>query len=196
MKSAIIFFTFVTIVFFAAGTVRATPKNAIVTETVPFFEEPGPGLLARGFLDKHDTCAVDSTHVDSAGAAWFHVRASSMKKADGWVNSKSVLFLSDMPVDFSSREARGDEDKKRRLEIIKTKPQWPRRIMQAIRNGRICLDMSEEQVVASWGEPAEKRKAFMIGIGDYSMFVYKNASRETLLVALRNDKVIGWTTGE
>jgi hypothetical protein len=180
-------------VIFALSTCAA-PKNAVVIETAPFFEEPIPGLLARGFLDKRDTCTVDSTHVDSLGAAWFHVGASSTKKAGGWVGAKSVLFVSDMPADFASQDARGDGDRKRRLEILKNRPLWPRRIIQAVRSGKICLDMTQEQVVASWGEPAEKRTAFMIGVGDYAALLYRDIGSGTLVVALQNDRVIGWTT--
>lgn len=56
--------------------------------------------------------------------------------------------------------------------------------------------MSEEQVVASWGEPAEKRKAYMIGVGDYLTLFYRRSGQGTLVVALQNDRVIGWTTDE
>lgn len=203
MKNALFRFLFCLFVFSTADA-WPTAKNAIVTELAPLFDEPAPGLLARGFLDKHDSCVVDSTHVDSAGAAWFHVRplrgpgASSTNKAAGWVGAKAVLFVSDMPADFASQDARGDGDRKRRLEILKAKPQWPRRVIQAVRNGRICLDMSEEQVAASWGKPAERRKAFMIGVGDYVTLVYRDAiaGRGTCMVALQNDRVIGWTTDE
>jgi hypothetical protein len=199
VKKAVILFILPVFVFSVAAA-WPVPKKAIITETSPFFEDPTQGLLARGFFDKHDSCTVDSTQVDSTGVAWFHVRQSgaSAKKSDGWVGAKSVVFVSDMPADFASQDARGDDDRKRRLEILKNRPQWPRRIIQAVRNGRICLDMSEEQVAASWGMPAEKRKAFMLGIGDYVSLVYRDAGagggKGTLIVALQNDRVIGWTT--
>jgi hypothetical protein len=202
VKNATPFLTFCFIAFFAASAWPAA-RNAVVTETAPVFDEPLPGLLARGFLDKHDSCSVDSTHVDSAGAPWFHVRAlrasgAAAKMAGGWISAKAILFVSDMPADFASQDARGDGDRKRRLEILKSHQQWPRRVIQAVRSGRICLDMSEEQVAASWGEPAEKRKAFMIGVGDYVTLVYRDAGsgKGTLVVALQNDRVIGWTTEE
>jgi hypothetical protein len=179
---------------FPLPTVFAGPRPAMVLETCPFFDEPGQGLLARGFLDKRDSCEVDSTHVDSLGTAWFHIR--SRKNAGGWVVAKTVAYVSDVPADFASRHAAGDLDKKRRLEILKNHQQWPRRIIQAVRNGRICLEMSEEQVVASWGEPAEKRKAYMIGVGDYLTLFYRRSGQGTLVVALQNDRVIGWTTDE
>jgi hypothetical protein len=188
---------------FIVCTAFAAPKNAIAVETAPFFEAPESGLLARGFIDKRDTCAVDSTVVDSTGTAWFHVRslralrAGRDGKSEGWVLSKAVTYISDIPADFASREARGDEDKKRRLEILKSRPEWPRRIIKAVRSGQICLDMTVEQVVASWGEPAEKRKSFMIGVGDYQTLLYnKGGGKGTLIVTLQNNRVIGWTTDE
>jgi len=202
VKTATLFFSFCFIVLFAAAAHPAV-RSAVVLETTPVFDEPAPGLLARGFIDKHDSCSVDSTHVDSTGAPWFRVRAlrapgAATKTAGGWVSAKAVLFVSDMPADFASQDARGDGDRKRRLEILKNHPLWPRRVIQAVRNGRICLDMSEEQVAASWGEPAEKRKAFMIGVGDYLTLVYRDAGtgKGTLVVAVQNDRVIGWTTEE
>jgi hypothetical protein len=182
-----------------AGTVSAAPKTAIATENAPYFEEPRPGLLAQGFIDKHDTCAVDSTAVDSTDAAWFHVRprpGENGRSAGGWVAAAAVKYVSDMPANFVSRDEAGDKDKKRRLEILKSHPQWPRRIMTAVRNGRICLDMSEDQVVASWGEPAEKRKSFMIGVGDYVTLFFKGGDPGTLAVTLQGDRVIGWTVDQ
>jgi hypothetical protein len=183
-------------------TAVAAPKNAIAVETAPFFDAPEAGLLARGFIDKRDTCAVDSIVVDSTGTAWFHVRslrglrAGREGKSEGWIISKAVAYISDIPADFASREARGDEDKKRRLEILKSRPEWPRRIIKAVRGGQICLDMNVEQVIASWGEPAEKRKSFMIGVGDYQTLLYKGVGKGTLIVTLQSNRVIGWTTDE
>jgi hypothetical protein len=198
VKNTILFCLFFLSVLFT-GTVSAYTKNAIALENVPFFESPQPGLLAQGFIDKHDTCAVDSTAVDSTGVAWFRVRAlhgPSAHKADGWVLAGSVRYISDIPADFASRDAAGDKDKKRRLEILKNHPQWPRRVIQTVRNGRICLDMSGEQVVASWGEPVEKRKSFMVGIGEYQTLFFKGVGTGTLTVTLQNDRVIGWTIDE
>jgi hypothetical protein len=169
----ILFSCFLFVPVFPLQTVFAVPKTAIVIETCPFFDAPEQGTLARGFFDKRDSCEVDSTLVDSLGTAWFHVcPLRSHKNACGWVIAKNVVYASDIPADFASRYAAGDQDKKRRLEILKSHQQWPRRIIQAVRNGRICLDMSEEQVVASWGEPAEKRKAYMVGVGDYLTLLY------------------------
>jgi hypothetical protein len=184
---------------FTVQTSLPAPKNAIAVETAPLIEAPEAGLLAGGFIDKRDTCAVDSTVVDSTGTAWFHVRAlraDRKGKSEGWVISKAIAYISDIPADFASREARGDEDKKRRLEILKSHSQWPRRIIKAVRGGQICLDMNVEQVIASWGEPAEKRKSFMIGVGDYQALLYKGVGKGTLIVTLQNDRVIGWTTDE
>jgi hypothetical protein len=166
VKNPIRFCVFFLYVCFTVS-VSASGRNAIATENAPFFESPQPGLLAQGFIDKHDTCAVDSTVVDSTGVAWFRVRVlhgPPARTADRWVLAAVVRYISDMPAVFASRDEAGDKDKKRRLEILKSHPGWPRRIIQAVRTGRICLDMSEEQVAASWGEPAEKRKAFMTGI--------------------------------
>jgi hypothetical protein len=56
--------------------------------------------------------------------------------------------------------------------------------------------MSSEQLVASWGEPLEKRKTFMLGVGEYTSYIYKGTARGSLLVCLQNNRVIGWSLEE
>jgi hypothetical protein len=182
-----------------SGAFAAEPKTAMAMTTAPVFDEPAQGLLARGFIGKRDTCEIDSTVVDSTGAAWFHIRESrgnGARKSGGWIAAGAVRYASDIPQNFTSRDAAGDADKKRRLEILKKHPDWPRRVIGAVRSGRICLDMTEEQVVAAWGAPAERHKSYMVGIGDYFVFLYKSVDKGLLGVMMQNDRVMGWTTDE
>ncbi len=173
----------------SAGTPAAS-KTAVAVASTAFFERPEPGLLPRGYIDRRDSCTVDSVIADSAGTAWFHIRAA---KSEGWAVAGGLRYVSDVPADFFSKETRGDEDKKRRADIVKNHPEWPLRIRKAVHAGQVCIDMTADQLVASWGEPVEKRKMYMLGIGDYSCLIYNGTSRATLLVSLQGGRVVGWS---
>jgi hypothetical protein len=193
MKTVIPFlYLSVVLLTFAAGG-QAAHKSALALETAPYFEKPDQGLLPKGYLGKHDTCTTDSTFIDSAGVAWFHVL---IKSSRGWALARAMRYVSDIPADFFSTVEKGDEDKKRRADIVKSHPEWPLRIKKAVRAGQICLDMSGEQLAASWGEPLEKRKTFMLGIGEYTSFIYRGTAKGSLLVCLQNNRVIGWSLEE
>ena len=198
LKTAVLVSLFI-LAFAYSPDFAADRKTALAIETAPVFDEPLTGLLARGFIGKRDTCEVDSTKVDSAGAAWFHVRISQGlggKKNEGWVGAGAVRYVSDIPENFASRDAAGDADRKRRLEILKSHQEWPRRVIGAVRNGKICLDMTEEQVVAAWGVPAERHKSYMVGVGNYLVLLFKGSDKGTLGVMMQDGRVVGWTTDE
>jgi hypothetical protein len=128
---------------------------------------------------------------DSAGATWFHIR---FKNADGWVASSALRYISDVPADFfAQRSEHADEDMRRRADAVKAHPEWPFRIRKAIHSGLVCIDMTLEQIKASWGEPREKRGMYMLGVGDYYCLVYKGTSGTDVLVTVQNERVIGWS---
>jgi hypothetical protein len=181
------------LLYFLSPLAQTASKTVLATESCPYFDKPETGLLPKGFLEKRDTCRTDSTVVDSAGVAWFKIHC---KNSSGWASARNFRFVSEIPTDFFSQEAKGDNDKKRRADIIKGHPDWPLRIKKAVRAGQVCLDMSPEQLVASWGEPQEKQKMFMLGVGDYASFVYKGTEKGSLMVSLQNNRVIGWSVEE
>jgi hypothetical protein len=193
MKTAIPFLNLSIVLFALTAGGQAVKKTALALETAPYFEKPEQGLLPKGFLGKRDTCTADSTFIDSTGVAWFHVL---IKSSRGWALARAMRYVSDIPADFFSTEVKGDEDKKRRADIVKSHPEWPLRIKKAVRAGQVCLDMSGEQLVASWGEPLEKRKTFILGIGEYTSYIYKGTAKGSLLVCLQNNRVIGWSLEE
>jgi hypothetical protein len=189
-KVAAPFFLFTIILFSLASQGQTAKKPALALETTPYFEKPEPGLLPKGFLEKRDTCATDSMSVDSTGAAWFRIQ---VKNAFGWAPARAMRFVSDIPPDFFSQEAMGVEDKKRRADLVKSHSDWPLRIKKAVRAGQVCLDMSEDQLLASWGEPLEKKKMFMLGAGEFVCCIYKGSEKGALLVSLQNNRVTGWS---
>jgi hypothetical protein len=175
--------------FFYLASGQTAPRSAVAVETAPYFDKPELGLLPKGYIGKRDSCTVDSAFVDSAGMPWFCIR---VKNSAAWMQAASLRYATEVGPDFFSLQAKGEEDKKRRLEILQKHPEWPHRIKKAARNGQVCLDMSEEQLIASWGKPVERKKSFMIGVGDYVCLVYKGG-HGSLIVALQNDRVIGWS---
>jgi hypothetical protein len=48
--------------------------------------------LPEFFLEKNDTCTIDSTFVDSAGTAWFLIRTG---EKNGWSRAESIRFRVD-----------------------------------------------------------------------------------------------------
>ncbi|MBD3345486.1 MAG: hypothetical protein GF401_10530 [Chitinivibrionales bacterium] len=165
-------------------------RAAIALKSVPCFETPVEGTLPRNYIDKLDTCYVESLHVDSTEQPWFRVVND---QASGWVRAQNIRYVSDLNADFIAGRLQGDEDKKRRLVILRKHPEWPRRIQRAVRNGQICMDMTEEQVRASWGKPLHAEMAFILGLGDHRTWFYKDKTGKPVCVTLQNERVIGWS---
>lgn len=181
--------TFVFIICFSVFP-QSSAKHALAIATTPCFEKPAPGLLPIGFVNKFDTCQTDSSLVDTLGVPWFRVR---LHDQTSWVHAGDMRFVVDASRDFVSIQAKGDDDKKRRLQILQSNPDWPHRIKMSVRAGQICLDMSEDQLAAAWGDPFQKGTTYTLGIGDHATWLYKSSSGKILLVNLQNGRVIGWT---
>jgi hypothetical protein len=165
-------------------------KPALALTTTPYFEKPAIGLLPIGFINKLDTCQTDSSIVDSSGTPWFRGR---LHERIFWLHAKDMRYIMDIPQDFLSMQVKGDDDKKRRLQILQNKPDWPHRIKMSVRSGQICLDMTEEQLVAAWGEPFQKGTTYTLGIGDHATWLYKSSLDKILIVNLQKGHIIGWT---
>jgi hypothetical protein len=185
-------FRFLAFVLFLCSSIlsQSFSKPALALTTTPCFEKPVSGQLPIGFINRLDTCQTDSSLVDSSGIPWFRVRLHTQAL---WVHARDMRYIVDMPQDFFSMQVKGDDDKKRRLQILQNKPDWPHRIKMSVRSGQICLDMTEEQLAAAWGGPFQKGKTYTLGIGDHATWLYKSSSDKVLLVNLQNGQVIGWT---
>lgn len=165
-------------------------QNALATKLTPYYSEAKPGLLPRGYIKKGDTCAIRNVHVDTAGIPWFSFK---IKTETVWSPAKYWIYISEIDTAAYVQGKKSEEEKRRRLRILRDHRDWPRRIIRAIRFGRICLDMSIEQLRASWDEPFQKSSAFTIGLGTHSVWIYKGQKGNILAVLLKNEKVIGWT---
>jgi hypothetical protein len=181
------------IIFILFINLYSEQKLAICIKTSPYFELPQTNLLPKGFIEKYDTCIIDSVYIDSLENAWFKILCKS--KA-GWISVKALNYIDNISQNYISNEKQNLNEKKKRAEIVKAHPEWPFRIKKAVREGKICLDMTKEQLFASWGEPMEIKKAYMLGVGEYDIYLYKDLVERILIVSLKQDRVTGWVLGD
>ncbi|HON10526.1 MAG TPA: hypothetical protein PLE24_06620 [Chitinispirillaceae bacterium] len=172
---------------------QAEGKSGSALALTPVFSRPATGFLPEFFLDKNDTCTIDSTFVDSTGTAWFLIRTG---EKNGWSRAESIRFRQDNgkePEEQNTLNKESEAEKKRRYKIVRENLQWPRRMQQAVREGIVCLDMDEQQLIASWGEPVQKSRAFIIGQGRFDVWFFKSKDGKIVMVSFSDGKVSGWT---
>lgn len=168
-------------------------KTVVPAGLTPLYENPVPGGLPLSYLEPIDTCHIDSARFDTTNTEWVFVRSGSRS---GWLRKSSVQspFLPPGSGLLSrSRETKLDADAKRRYRIVEQHPEWDRRIVKAVRDGTICLDMSEIQLVGSWGEPFQKGAAFILGAGKQELWLYKSFGGKVETVFLIKGRVVGWS---
>lgn len=156
----------------------------------PLFDVPAPGGFPISYLEPSDTCRIDSARFDTANVEWAFVRSQSRS---GWLQKSSIrpaLMPSMVP---QSKVGKLDADAKRRYRVLGQHPEWERRIVKVVREGNICLDMSEEQVLASWDEPLQKSMAFVLGAGKQNIWIYKSPGGRFETVFLVKGRVVGWS---
>jgi hypothetical protein len=162
-------------------------------KVVPFYAKPQSDLLPSGYFGKDENCDAESLFVDTSGSAWFRIRrngASVYSPASDW------RYVAAAGEDVSTQRSEDDADRKRRLLILQQHRDWPRRIIKAVRDGTICLDMTTEQIIASWDEPFQKSRCFTLGLGNYEVWFFTGRDKKLLAVTLTNGRVTGWSLGE
>jgi hypothetical protein len=171
-----------------AGVVSpAAPRKAVAARIAACYERPEKNLPVR-YIDKNAAIEVDSLYVDSLEAAWFRLRGAA-----GWVLASEVRLADEGRGDSVSLSMGTDADRKRRLAVLRDHPDWPRRIIRAVRSGTVCLEMTSEQLVASWGEPFQKSAGFVLGAGPHDVWLFRGNKEEVLVVHLLDGRVIGWS---
>ena len=165
-------------------------QKAIALKVAPLFTEAQTGLLPKNYVKKGDTCSVIGIQVDTSGFPWFNV---SVKTNHYWSPVKYWQYVSDIDTAAYLEGKQSEEDKKRRLRILRQHRDWPRRIIRTVRFGRICLDMSGEQLIASWGDPIQKSNAYTIGLGKHDIWIFDSKNERKSIVLLKNDRIVGWS---
>jgi len=190
MNSIHFIWSFLLISGIAAGQ-GDTASILLPAGLTPLYENPSPADLPRSYLEPSDTCRTDASLVDSTGVVWVSVKSGGNR---GWVRQSSLRRPSAPEADRGQAvTVKLDADAKRRYRILEQHPDWPRRIVKAVREGKICLDMSEEQLAASWGEPQHKGSAFILGAGSYDQWYFKFGNGPVQSVFLVKGRVVGWT---
>jgi hypothetical protein len=159
----------------------------------PLFDSPVPGGFPVSYLEPEDTCRIDSTKFDTSNVEWAFVKSQSRS---GWLQKSSVRPTGGQsPAQQSSGGNASvlDDDAKRRYRIVEKHPEWDRRIVKVIRDGKICLDMNDAQLLASWGEPLQKSTAFILGAGNQDLWIYKGQSGTYETVFLVKGRIVGWS---
>lgn len=166
----------------------------LAARTAPVYEQPAGGLLPVGFVEQNDTCTVQDSTKDSAGICWMRVAAARTK---GWLHAADLVPPGALDGRSESADAPVNKaDRKRRHRFLTDNPQLPRRIKAAVKDGQVCIGMTPEQVVASWGEPFQKGRGFALGLGEYDCWFYRGSAGRVLFVNLVNGSVTGWYRGE
>lgn len=165
-------------------------QKAISLKINPYYSEAQSGLLPKGFVNKGDTATIFGIQVDTVGIPWFQIK---IKKKVLWSPVKYWQYVSEIDTAAFIEGKQSAEDKKRRLRILREHKDWPRRIIRAVRFGRICLDMDREQLIASWDKPFQKTTAFTIGLGKHSIWMFKGKKDNIAAVLIKNGRIIGWT---
>ncbi|MBD3322581.1 MAG: hypothetical protein GF350_15880 [Chitinivibrionales bacterium] len=169
---------------------KGFPRKALAVKSTARYAKPVEGTLPAGYLDKYDTCLVESLAVDSTGAAWFRITAEN---GNGWVHANDVRYAAELDDSHIAQRKESDEDRIRRLKTLRNHPEWPRRIVRAVRKCSICMNMTREQVKASWGAPAHVDTAFILGLGFYRAWFYHDSDAKPVVVSFVDGRVIGWS---
>jgi hypothetical protein len=186
------FRAFISGIIIIAGSVQADTLFFPLGLT-PLYEKPVPNGFPIAFLEPADTCNVDSSASQGTGITWLRIRSKNLQ---GWVTGSSMREMGNDRGESRKRVGaynKSDPDAKRRYRILEQHTDWPRRIVTAIREGNICLDMNEEQLSAAWGNPLRKTRAFILGAGQQELWFFKGEDGVILAVFLNRGRVVGWS---
>ncbi len=168
-------------------------RQMIVTSAITeIFTTPELEGEVYKLAQKEEVFEVLDKFFDDSGTVWFRIKVD--QDSNKWVDAKLVRYLKDdQQADEIKRKVQEDaSDKKRRYGILRKHPDWPRRIVERVRSGQICLGMTMEQIRASWGNPDKEQKGFMVGIGEYTIWFY-NFEKSPVIVSLEKGTVTGWS---
>jgi hypothetical protein len=175
-------------------------KDSTFTFTLPDSTQSSLVMLNRG-----DVVELKHSMTDLQGITWYQIVVSTLGKMHLWIASSSGELVAQTRRASPSmaqvcaallQEPQNDKivltvDKKRRISLIKQNPNWPFRVKSAVRQGRIILEMTSDQVAASWGQPHKIREGFLEGKGKVK-FLFYNREAESDIVTLADNRVIGW----
>ncbi len=164
-----------------------TPKKLAEIKALPTDGAETAEMVTAGSVLR-----IISSVTDTLDRIWYLVRIAATEKG-GFVLGGDIEPLPD-EIDTLNTPRIGkplNEEKKRRLAIVKANPDWSRRVKSALLAGTICLGMSREQLAASWLAPDHETSGFVIGAGEVSILFYRKV--DPVAVVVKNGEVIGWS---
>ncbi len=180
----------------------------LLLSTIHVFSQPYFAPL--GYLEIKESPSANSKTIRMGGPSDIYVKDSIgeskldeiwylIASADGnrlgWTKKENLKEIDNSvslnEIGIKRQEQR--EDRKRRNAILKANKNWPTRIKKNIKKGLICLNMTSEQLVASWNEPISKSSAFILGLGNVQIYNYKGSGASNIVAIIKDDKLIGWT---
>ena len=191
-------FLFVYILLFCPSLQADSPRMLETTSSfVEIYSQPAdtapPVFIAR----KGQCFPLYSSIADDSGRIWFSLNPGHGQIDTGWALARNLRYINistNSLASFKLNISLKNKEKKHRYEELRKHPKWPRRIRRAIRKGEIVLHMTKEQLEASWGKPDREGKAFMVGVGNYRIFYYKQKNKKPMIeVTIQEKHVTGWT---
>ncbi len=182
-----------------AGHNAFADLTAFTQKTVPYYLSFEQLSIPSGYLDRGDTLTIDSMRIDREGVPWLEIY---LEKGKAFIRSSNIKYIinRDSAESVSSagllRKDESDSLRKQRILLLREHRDWPIRIKRLVREGRVALDMSHEQVKAAWNtEPDIEIPGFIFGIGEVVFCYYRlNKDEDEILVVLKNNRVVGWSS--
>lgn len=164
-----------------------TPKNLAEIRVLPKEGAEAVVMVKSGTL-----LEVKSSVTDTLAREWYLVAVKGSKEG-GFILSADLEPVEggDKGEALLKLKQEADTDKKRRIEAIKSHPDWPRRIKSAVRNGSVCLKMNRAQLEAAWTKPYQETRGFILGSGEVEILFFQPENPVT--VVMKNDAIIGWS---
>jgi hypothetical protein len=186
------------VLFLGAGLSATAERFLLVSaDYAPLYAQPSDSLPPLQMARKGDRFPVRASASDDSGVIWFCVGLKEGGPDTAWIPFTNVRYLpaaTDSLRSVLSLKTTDRNDQKRRYAALRTHPEWPRRVRNAVRNGEIVLDMSLDQVKGSWGEPVRRGRAFLAGIGNFEILHYSSKRGQGLAeVMLQENRVVGWS---
>jgi hypothetical protein len=191
-RSIVVVSLFLFLAFSTASATADTTATVVPIGLAPLYDNPLSGGLPMSYCEPSDTCHIDSSARDSAGTVWLKIKSGSKS---GWIQKSSVKAprSQDEGPKSAGVSLKADPDAKRRYRVLEQHGDWPRRIIKMVREGKICLDMNDDQLAASWGAPVQKTRAFILGAGTHELWIYRSVGGESTIVFLVKNRVVGWS---
>ena len=162
------------------------------------FPQPDETTEIRKLILRGESLRLSGKMVDDLDRLWY--RVVDQKGDTGWVESNDLSLTAKDQKKISGGSGKEKKKPKKtmsktsqreRLAYIKKNPQIERRFKKLIKDGFIGMDMSEENVRASLGNPDAERVVVLLKRGKLPIWIYH--PQNPVVVVFEEGKVTGWS---